>query len=378
MRLFIQWRVFRREMNLLVYSHVHNLRNGTGTGRFASEVIQGLAGYGPDSVAVIGEALEIDRQNFSADRAWENVTFKGFDRGFRQQQLLWATLGHPLIEMHWPNADLVYSPAEAFVATRKPFVVTIHDLAYFDHGAHTSSFSVAKQRWKWKLLFRRLAARADLFHTVSSFSAERLANFFPDMAGRIRVVPNGVSEFFFDQQQDEPRGRYIHVPGGLHFRKNADLIIEAWRLFAESNRDISLVITGSNVSSYAKKAADFGDRVQLLGYVDDLKLRRIYRQASVVWFPSRYEGFGIPVLEAMACGAPVLTSTAAALPEVAGDAALLRSPDDPAAHARALREIVEDVGLAKQLSARGRVRAQKFRWSDTVSGLRTLFDEVIK
>jgi glycosyltransferase involved in cell wall biosynthesis len=362
-------------MNLLIYAHLHNLRNGTGTGRFASEVIRGLASDDEQQVVVIGEASEIIRANFDKDSEWRNISFRGFEGSFRQKQLSWIAMERPYIERLWHDAHVVYSPAEAYVATRKPYAVTIHDAAYFDLNAHRQNLAFVKQSLKWRLLFSKISRRVDLIHTVSNFSAERLAHHFPGMANRIHVVPNGVSSFFFDCQGEERRDRFVHVPGGLSYRKNADLIIAAWRLYTEYDDRTSLIVTGRCEPEYARSLKSAGARVQLLGYVEDAQLRSIYQRASVVWFPSRYEGFGIPVLEAMACGAPVLTSTAAALMEVAGDAAVLQPCDSPEAHSNSLKALLMDQDLSKDLSARGRARAEGYRWSQTTRQLQTLFSE---
>ena len=109
--------------------------------------------------------------------------------------------------------------------------------------------------------------------------------------------------------------------------------------------------------------------MRLLGFVDDAALHALYAHAAVVWFPSRYEGFGLPVLEAMAAGTPVVASDASSLPEIAGQAALLVSPDRAEAHVAAIEAVLTDGALAERLRAAGRVRAAGFTWASSAAQL---------
>ena len=227
----------------------------------------------------------------------------------------------------------------------------------------------------------------DLFHTVSQFSADRLAHFFPSIASRLRVVPNAVTPHFF--LPVEPEGaRYVDslalegaqlllVPGGLHYRKNAELILAAAPALLARFPLLRIAVVNHSNPAYGARAASLGPRFELLGFVSDEALRALYGRATVVWFPSRYEGFGLPVVEAMACGAPVVASRASSLPEIAGDAALLVDPLRAELHVDAIGSLLSDARAAAELADLGRLRAQRFTWAASAQALDQHFHSLL-
>ena len=311
-----------------------------------------------------------------------------FTKDTSRQQAQWFFLDSPKAESYWPEADVVFCTAESYVPVKKArLVMTAHDAGYFEPGAHIRDAKYWKTRLKWELLYKKLERKVDIFHTVSAFSAERLAHFFPKIRSRIRAVHNGVTPHFFGPV--DPAGEqfvrdaelanrpFVLVPGGLHFRKNAELILEAIPMLLERFPDLIVAIVNHTNPVYAEKAKLLGPRVKLLGFVPDEALHALYTAATVVWYPSRYEGFGLPVVEAMACGASVVASNSSSIPEIAGDAAVLVDPGNASAHVDAIRALLQDDRLRAEYAAAGRQQAARFTWATCAAELKQHFDALL-
>jgi glycosyltransferase involved in cell wall biosynthesis len=375
-------------MRVLAYVHLRNIHGSTGAGRIARQMIEHLSKRSDVELRILADRRDASRILPLVDKPWTDYSYHFFTASTSKQQALWLALNSPPAERFWPQTDIVYCSGESYVPVVKSrLVVTAHDAAYFEEGAHKRDLAYWWQRWKWEILFRTLESRADMIHTVSNFSAERLAHYFPGLANRVRVVPNAVTPCFFEAQSrsgadclegmDILCRRYILVPGGLHYRKNAELILEAAPQILKHDPEMVLVIVGHCQPTYKKKALVISDRMVLTGFVDDVTLHALYGHASVVWFPSRYEGFGLPVLEAMASGAPVVASRASAIPEIAGNAALLADPDDPSDHVDGLHALLDHPELCSELIERGRARASQFTWTQSAAGLSRYFDQIL-
>jgi glycosyltransferase involved in cell wall biosynthesis len=169
---------------------------------------------------------------------------------------------------------------------------------------------------------------------------------------------------------------FLLVPGGLSYRKNAPLIAAAWTLIRNRIPNLQLVVFGQSDPFWKGRLEAIDNSVRILGYLDDDEIRALFGAAAAVWFPSRYEGFGIPVLESMACGTPVVASNASALPEVAGDAAVLVSPMDPEGHAEAIVELCVKPSKHEEYVQRGFRHATKFRANTVVKQFGDLIHEL--
>ncbi len=375
-------------LRVLAYVHLRNIHRSTGAGRTARQLTEHLAQRPDIQLQILADAGDKARILPLVGEPWTSYAYHTFSSDTSRQQARWFLLNAPRAERFWPDAQIVFCTAESYVPAGKArLVVTAHDAGYFEQTAHRRGLSFWKTRLKWSLLFARLARTVDLFHTVSEFSAERLAHFFPQIAGRIRCVHNGVTPHFFDPvpeagtaflRQAELSDRpFLLIPGGLHFRKNAELILAVLPALLKRFPDLLVIGVNHNDPVYLEPAASVGLNFRLLGFVSDDALHALYAAATIVWYPSRYEGFGLPVVEAMACGAPVVASNSSSIPEIAGKAALLADPSSPEAHLAALSDLLTDARAREQLSLAGRVQAQKFTWEQSAGRLKQEFDKLL-
>lgn len=375
-------------MNVLAYVHLRNIYGSTGAGRVARQLIEHLALAAQDQLHILADPADHQGIVHKVGAPWTTFPYHFFENETSRQQARWLFTEGPKAEHYWPEAEIVYCTAESYVPTgRSRLVVTLHDAAHFEEAAHRVTCASLKQSLKWRYLYRALARKADLFHTVSNFSAERIAHFVPDIKSRLRVVHNGVPPRFFQPVSDEGEEFLRHsklrdepfvlLPRGLSYRKNAELVLNAWPVLHKRFPALKLVVTSHCEPLYAAKAKALGDSVVLTGFVSDEALCALYHAAHLMWFPSRYEGFGLPVLEAMACGTPVVASDSSSLPEVVGDAGVLVSTTNATAHIDAIDSLLRDSQLREAWSQRGKIRAAQFTWERAADQLRQHFLSLI-
>jgi glycosyltransferase involved in cell wall biosynthesis len=209
----------------------------------------------------------------------------------------------------------------------------------------------------------RSVRKADRVLTGSEWTKHDLVERYSIAEERVVVTPYGVDPVY---RPDGPRanGHYALFVGAIQPRKDPLTAVEA---LARVNSDMRLMLVGQEKLGGARVREEverlgLGPRVEWKGHVDADELATLYRGAAVLVFPSRYEGFGLPVLEAMACGTPVVATTAAAIPEVAGDAAVLVEPGNPAALAEGIQRALAD---REELVAKGLERARRYNWAET-------------
>jgi glycosyltransferase involved in cell wall biosynthesis len=250
----------------------------------------------------------------------------------------------------------------------KKVVCTFHDLFVL-----TAEYSSPAFRARFAAQARTAARHADLILAVSRFTARQVSDLLHVEPSRIRVVPHGVHAAPPSQQ---PREKIVLFVGALQTRKNLVRLIEA---FAAMPEDWRLILAGAP-SGYGAAAVleRAHPRIEITGYLPAPQLDQLYARASIFAFPSLDEGFGIPVLEAMARGLPVITSNCSALPEVAGDSALLVDPHSVAAIAAALTRLASDTDLRQQLASRGREHAKMFSWEQAVASTYSVYRELLQ
>ena len=246
-------------------------------------------------------------------------------------------------------------------------IATFHDLFVM-----TGEYSTPEFRARFTAQARDAAGRADAVIAVSEFTRGQVVSLLGVDAARVHVVHHGTREFrdVGNTRGSAPpnREKVILNVGAVQKRKNIARLVEA---FETLEPGWQLVLAGSHGYGAAEILARIEksparDRIRVTGYVSAEELAGWYARAAVFAFPSLDEGFGMPVLEAMAAGVPVITSNRSALPEVAGDAALLVDPEDSEALGEGLRELAINVDLCRELARRGRARARIFTWEKAV------------
>jgi glycosyltransferase involved in cell wall biosynthesis len=290
-------------------------------------------------------------------------------------------LGGPLITAaaRRLGIDVVHDPLgiSPFTVPRSlaPYrrLVTVHDAIAFEASTGYPLLNRLLHRVYMPATFRNI----DAFATVSQHARAALVRHLGLPSERIGVVPNGVSGVFRPVEASRARATvealgirppYVLYVGAFQARKNLLGLIDAFLKARDRLPDHQLVLAGPVQWSYPALQQRLATlphdaRVNVVGYVPEPHLPSLYSAADVFVLPSMLEGFGIPVLEAMACGTPVVCSTATSLPEVAGDAAVLIDPYDHAALADALVAVARDGALASQLRTRGLERAKQFTWA---------------
>ena len=258
------------------------------------------------------------------------------------------------LRRRYEQLDLTHFPLTIAVPPISPSVVTVHDLQHLDLP---HLFSRAER------LFRRRAhegsaRRADAVIVPSQFVRRSVVERLGIPPERVHAIPHGIDHARF-RPTDEPRERFLLYPGRPWPHKNHDRLFEAFALLRREQPDLELVLTGGG---HEGRAAPPG--VVVRGLVPSDELVSLYRRAACLVFPSLYEGFGQPPLEAMACGCPVACSNAGALPEAVGDAAALFDPEQPEEIAAVVAAVLEH---PERWAAAGLERAAAFTWEATAS-----------
>jgi glycosyltransferase involved in cell wall biosynthesis len=283
------------------------------------------------------------------------------------------------------GAELLHSPhyVRPLLCTI-PSVVTIHDCIHLLFPQYLPN----RMAWRYAHFMMGSAIRRSAFvFTVSEASRRDILRFYPWAdPERVLVVPNAIDAGVLEDPGEEEtqrvkeryqiRGRFVLYAGNIKPHKNLERLIGAFSLVKQrpGHEDLKLFIIGDEVTRYpslrrAVEGAGVRSDVRFFGFVPDRTLAALYRLASVFAFPSLYEGFGLPPLEAMACGTPVVTSRISSLPEVVGDAALLVDPYSVEEIALGLERALGDEALRQVLVERGRARVRGFSWPRSVNAI---------
>lgn len=379
-------------MNVLFHTDALAKKDQYGLARYAKCLLQEpafLEAVQPAFFALLSDAPNVLPQalDFAVDK--KSVHLPRLHP--RLCQLLWAAGAGPNMVGDLSSMDLVHTLELDYPVSvrKKPWIATIHDIGPLTHRDYFS-----KSRPKLRHLGLVKAAKAaQRIICVSHATANEVQTYLDrDLGDQLAVVHEGVEEEYFlppdmsvlDSLPDMPGENqpFIFWAGTVNPRKNIDGLLKAF-MALEGKIDHHLVIAG-NVGWDAEELVDLirrdsrlKSRVHLLGFVSDEQLRALYRRASMFAYISRMEGFGLPILEAMACGCPVITSNVSSMPEVAGDAALLVDPDDEESISAAIERVINDDALSQSLKARGLDRARQMSWGECAEGVLQVYRAVL-
>jgi glycosyltransferase involved in cell wall biosynthesis len=347
------------------------LRERTGVGEFVHELTRALAAHRlrlgrGDQLAVLSTSSK-DRP--SRDLAAELPGVEVVDRRIPLRAITWSwnRLGWPPVEWFAGPADVVHAQSPFIIPTLNAArVITIHDLDFLKHPESTH----AEMQRDYPALVRKHASRADQIVVSSHYTASEVTRQLGVPRYRLTVCSPGAPRWASDiarQRAGSDLGSTILFIGTLEPRKNVAGLLDAYEQLLVRRPDApTLVIAGRITDAAAPLVArverpPLAGSVQLLGYVPDRGRPLLYRQARMLVLPSFDEGFGLPVLEAMASGVPVIVSDHGSLPEVAGDAAVPIPPDNVAAISAEMERLLER-DAARQAISRGLVQASRYTW----------------
>jgi glycosyltransferase involved in cell wall biosynthesis len=359
---------------------------GTGVARFTREVVGRLASR--PELSIVGLAVTWRGRGTRPDGLPASVPLTGrpmLPLPARPVHTLWARVAWPPVEWWTGPVDVVHGTNYVVPPARRATgLATVHDLTMFLHPELAEPTSR-----RFPPLVRAAIGRGAHVHTVSRFVADELIAFFAPRlpAERVHVVPNGVTGV----GGGEPaRARalvgsapFVLALGAVEPRKQMPLLVRAFDAVAALHGDVRLVVAGPDgwgVDEFdaAVAAAVSGRRIIRLGWVDEGTRADLLAGASLLAFPSLYEGFGLPPLEAMSAGTPVVATRAGAIPEVVGDAAVLVDPSDADELASAIDRLLTDDALRRDLIALGRDRVGQFTWDRTAAELAAVYAELAR
>jgi len=354
----------------------------TGVGAFCAGALGGLASL--TSVEVSAFAVSWRRRHELTALVPTGVSVRQRAMPARPLHAAWSRTSQPPVEWFIGRQDVVHGTNFVVPPTRAAArVVTVHDLTVLLYPELCDPPT---------LLFPELIARAVAegawVHTPSRFVADQVVEAFAIPPDRVRAVHHGIPLAPPDSGMAAPPSirlpggcrRYVLAVGTVEPRKDYPLLVRAFDQIASAHPDVALVVVGQDGwgaerFGAAVASSPWRARIVRAGYLDDRGLDAVLRHAAVLAYPSRYEGFGFPPLQAMAAGVPVVTTRAGALPEVVGDGALLVEPGDRDGLAGSLDQLLRGGAAAEELVARGFERSRIFTWEACADGLVRLYGD---
>ncbi len=355
---------------------------GGGIGRYVRELVTALARQPADFnyrlfVAGARELPPSPGGNF----AWKPTRLSP-----KTLARLWQRAQIPLpVSIFTGSVDLYHATDFVLPPTRAHTLLTVHDLSF----VRVPEAASPRLKAYLDVVVPRSVRRANHILADSQATKDDLIDLYDTPTEKITVLLSGVDARFHPVDDPSVRQKYrigtrpyIFSVGTVQPRKNYTRLIHALAVLRSHGNDLDLVIAGGkgwleDPIYAAIREARVEDHVHFIGFADDTDLPALYSAASITAVPSLYEGFGIPVLESMACGTPVVTSNVSSLPEVAGDAALTVDPTHLEAIVNSLQRLIDDQTLRDSLITKGLSRAQDFTWDRSAEQLRQIYTQLL-
>lgn len=353
------------------------LRQETGVGVYFKNLLYALAGMDRENDYYLLSSSLKDRFDPEKIPRFHRLHFRDLRWPVKAVNFLWYGLGWPSLDWFFNTSlDLTHSPSPLPIPTRGKRIVTVHDLFFLDDPARVDR----ETRHYFARRVARSLQNSEGIVTVSRFVRDQIMEMFGPAGEKVRVIYHGLNRRFTApvDADDKERTRrkyglekpFLLFVGATEPRKNLVRLVQAFAILCGQEEQVELVIVGrpgQEESRLQEQVAQrgLGGRVKRIGYVDEKDLIVLYRLAEVFVLPSLAEGFGFPLLEAMAGGLPIAASRAPAIPEVAGKAAVYFSPEDAEEMAAAILRALTDHNLRKTLICAGRDRLRDFDWTET-------------
>lgn len=364
------------------------LREGTGVGTYVLHLLAALARNYPDDEYTAFSSSWKDRLRAPADSP--NVVVSDWPLPVRALDWGWHRWGWPPVERLVGKQDIAHSPSPMLLPARTARqVVTVHDCYFLHHPEDV----FGPVRRDYVPLARKAALRADAVLVPSATTAAEVEELLAVPADKIHVTPLGVDPRFHRCERSEPEegaelrarfdlhGRYLLFVGRREPRKDLGTLLAAVDELAARGVPVQLAIVGPEAPGWQKTWSDASprarDRCRLLPHLPAGRLAHLYAGAAAAVIPSRWEGFGLTALEAMAAGTPVIAARVGALPEVLSDAPVWVPPGDAHSLAEGSRRILEDPAFAEEHRRRGMAHAGHFRWEKTAELTHSIYRRLL-
>ena len=375
-------------MTRITIDYTPAIQQHAGIGRYADELTHALLALDTDDEFRLFYVDPAGRTPAPPLDRLTRTTLQRSNKPWRLQLLLASYLHRSLDRLVDQGTDVFHATDHVLPRlTHTRSVFTLHDLTVVKHPETHSALN----RWFSQLMLPRFLRAADAIIAVSFSTQQDAATLYGIAADRMRVVHLGVRPRFKSidpavcaaaRTRYRLPDRFILTVGTIEPRKNMTVLLESYRILKDQGTDLKLVIAGKpgwHYQPFFSRLRDLGleHEVILPGFLPDEDLPAVYALAEVFAFPSLYEGFGLPALEAMACGTPVICSNTSSLPEVAGDAALLITPTDVRSWAQALAQVTRDRAFHAELRQRGLRQAARFTWEETARQTLAIYHETL-